>query len=285
MSGKAIGKKTKAKKEKTSEEEAGDEGSEVEIERVKELANAYHVYNQLLLDNSYLDFGDLIVYTLKLFKLRPNILKYYREKFKYLMVDEFQDTNWAQYELVKMLAAPKNNLVVVGDDDQAIYKFRGASLSNIMQFKDDFKGAAEIVLTENYRSRQEILDCSYRFIQNNNPNRLEEKLKIDKHLVAKGEIAEKSHSGPAVIFYNFETAADETAFVAQRIAEIYEAKQAAGKDISWSDFAILVRANGSPICAWWRAAPSSAISRRCARRGRMPSFRRTLPAACASLRR
>ena len=126
-----------------------DEGDELESGRIKELANAYHIYNQLLLENNYLDFGDLIVYTLRLFSERKNILKYYRDKFRYLMVDEFQDTNWAQYELVKMLAAPKNNLVVVGDDDQAIYKFRGASISNIMQFKDDFKGAQELVLTEN----------------------------------------------------------------------------------------------------------------------------------------
>jgi len=221
------------------------EGEELEASRVKELANAYNIYNQLLLENNYLDFGDLIVYTLKLFKERKNILKYYREKFQYIMVDEFQDTNWAQYELVKILTAPKNNLVVVGDDDQAIYKFRGASISNIMQFQDDFKGAQELVLTENYRSRQEILDCSYKFIQNNNPNRLEEKLKIDKRLLAKGEVNKKTKKDSAVKFYNFDTAADEAAFVSQRMLELYEAKQEAGEDIKWSDFAILVRANST----------------------------------------
>ncbi|NLZ74319.1 UvrD-helicase domain-containing protein [Candidatus Falkowbacteria bacterium] len=582
-----------------------DEGEEMEVARIKELAEAYQVYNQLLLENNYLDFGDLIVYTLKLFSERPNILQYYRQKFKYIMVDEFQDTNWAQYELVKILAAPKNNLVVVGDDDQclpgdslvllnsgqskkikeikkgdevvtavgkgawsygqvsqvnkikkealfltfttnsgkkvtvtdnhklfcfvpriadkkyfyvylifkpelgwrigltndlasqlrleksadriiavrsfktlaeagyykellslkyripvnycrerdsllnekkwseklsrelkveagvrrlaqdlnldlesapcyaetanygnkakfkinlemcsqkhnskisknnslakpkafhclriettdqitisklkkmgfsivsgakkkslflqsddlkylgrialriqkefagliepqmkiakakekvlqatvvpaknvfpgmsvpimsdsgivydqvvdrqeqtkkdfvydleiagthnfvadeifvhnSIYKFRGASISNIMQFKDDFKKAAELVLTENYRSRQEILDYAHRFIQNNNPNRLEEKLKINKQLKAKGKIAKKPKTEPAVKFYNFETAEEETSFVAQRILDIYQRKQAAGEKISWSDFAILVRAN------------------------------------------
>ena len=155
-----------------------DEGEELEIARLRELADAYHVYNQILLENNYLDFGDLIVYTIKLFKERPNILHYYREKFKYIMVDEFQDTNTAQYELVKLLAAPKNNLIVVGDDDQAIYKFRGASIANIMQFKEDYPSAKEIVITDNYRSRQEILDRAYQFIQHNNPNRLEEKLHI-----------------------------------------------------------------------------------------------------------
>jgi len=248
LSGQKILNKTGTKKEAVkkifSVLEIGDEsGEELETGRIKELANAYHVYNQILLENNYLDFGDLIVYVLKLLSIRPNILKYYREKFKYIMVDEFQDTNWAQYELVKILAKPKNNLVVVGDDDQAIYKFRGASLSNIMQFKDDYQGATEIVLTENYRSRQEILDYAYKFIQNNNPNRLEEKLKIDKRLLAAGEVAKSKHSEPAVKFYDFETAADEFSFVTQKIGEIYEAKQAKGEEISWLDFAILVRAN------------------------------------------
>ncbi len=248
LSGQKMLKKASTKKQLSKKiadvVEFNDEsGEELEMGRIKELANAYHVYNQLLLENNYLDFGDLIVYVLKLLSVRPNILKYYREKFKYIMVDEFQDTNWAQYELVKILAKPKNNLVVVGDDDQAIYKFRGASLSNIMQFKDDYRGATEIVLTENYRSRQEILDYAYKFIQNNNPNRLEEKLKIDKRLLAAGEIAKSPSSGPAVRFYNFETAADELSFVTQKISEIYEAKLAKGEEISWLDFAILVRAN------------------------------------------
>ncbi|MFA5130821.1 MAG: UvrD-helicase domain-containing protein [Patescibacteria group bacterium] len=239
LSGLAGGKKPARTKVKVKP----DEGDELEISRLKELANAYHIYNQLLLDNNYLDFGDLIVYTLKLFRERPNILKYYRQKFRYIMVDEFQDTNWAQYELVKMLAAPKNNLVVVGDDDQAIYKFRGASISNIMQFKDDFKGATELVLTENYRSRQEILDCAYRFIQNNNPNRLEEKLKINKRLRALGEVAQKDYPEKAVHFFNFDTAADEAAYVAQKMMALYESGQEAGDEVKWSDFAILVRAN------------------------------------------
>jgi len=234
--------------EDTTDSEVNREGDDdteggLENNRVKELAKAYQTYKKLLLENNYLDFGDLIVYTIKLFKERPNILKYYRTKFKYLMVDEFQDTNLSQYELVKLLASPKNNLVVVGDDDQAIYKFRGASISNIMQFKDDFKGVYELVLTENYRSRQEILDHAYKFIQNNNPNRLEDKLKIDKRLIAKGEINKKNESESALKFYNFETAADEVAFVAQKIAEIYDKNQAKEDNVLWSDFAILVRAN------------------------------------------
>jgi len=235
---------------------------ELENKKVAELAGAYQVYNQLLLDNGFFDFGDLIVYTLKLFKERPNILKLYRDKFKYVMVDEFQDTNFAQYELVKMLAAPQNNLLVVGDDDQAIYKFRGASLSNIMQFKDDYPQAAEVVLVDNYRSNQEILDGAYNFIQNNNPNRLEEKLKINKKLIAHrpwipdplrlSEASQvrddnNSHSGPrpgiynsdkAINFLNFSKETQAVNFVSDKIKELYQLA-----DVNWSDFAVLVRAN------------------------------------------
>ena len=212
----------------------------LEFGRIKELAEAYHTYNQLLLENNYLDFGDLILYTLKLLKERPSILQLYRTKFKYIMVDEFQDTNWSQYELIKMLAAPRNNLLVVGCDDQAIYRFRGASISNIMQFKDDYPNAKEIVLTENYRSRQEILDHAYQFIQNNNPNRLEIKLQIDKKLVARGEVTEQIPVEPAVQFLNFDLEAEEVSFVAQKIKMLYQIKSAKN---NWSDFAILVRAN------------------------------------------
>jgi DNA helicase-2/ATP-dependent DNA helicase PcrA len=221
---------------------SGEDDAPTEAARIKELANAYHVYNRLLLDKGYLDFGDLIIYTIKLLSTRPAILEQYRRQFRYIMVDEFQDTNWAQYELVKLLAAPDNNLVVVGDDDQAIYKFRGASLSNIMQFKDDFPQAEEIVLTENYRSRQAILDAAYHFIQNNNPDRLEEKLKIDKRLFAKKPFALAGEK-EALIAQSFPTAADELSFVAAEIRRLYEEAAAAGEDPSWSDFAILVRAN------------------------------------------
>lgn len=233
--------KTKIKT-KTEEDSDDDENDELEITRIKELAHAYKVYNQLLLDNNYLDFGDLIVYTLKLWTSRPNILKKYQKQFKYIMVDEFQDTNLAQYELVKILARPDNNLVVVGDDDQAIYKFRGASISNIMHFKEDYKNAPELVLTENYRSRQEILDHAYEFIQNNNPNRLEEKLKINKQLKAKGytEKISKKDSNEVVQFFNFKTQDEELSYVSEKIISLYEA---ANGGLKFSDFAILVRAN------------------------------------------
>ena len=161
-------------RKKHSQDEDKDEI--VEVDRINEIANAYHTYQQLLFQKGSLDFGDLITQTLYLFQQRPKILERYRKQFEYILVDEFQDTNWAQYELVKLLAAPQNNLTVVGDDDQSIYKFRGASVANILAFKTDFPKAKEVVLTQNYRSTQNILDLAYDFIQANNPNRLEVQL-------------------------------------------------------------------------------------------------------------
>jgi DNA helicase II / ATP-dependent DNA helicase PcrA len=227
---KLSGIKGSAKKKKG----ADDEDDETEdFKRIKELANAYHFYNQLLLKRGDFDFGDLINHTLRLFKERPNILKFYQNKFKYIMVDEFQDTNWAQYELVKILAGEKSNLFVVGDDDQAIYKFRGASLSNIMQFKDDYPQAKEVVLTENYRSGQKILDSAYKFIVHNNPNRLEEKLKIEKRLKSMAE------SSGEIEVLRFNSQHDEEAFAIGKILEM----KAEDKSLNYSDFAILIRAN------------------------------------------
>lgn len=227
--------------------------AEQEINRINEAANAYHAYQQLLLDNNALDFGDLINYTLKLFRDRPKILEQYRRQFKYILLDEFQDTNWAQYELIKLLASPKNNLVVVGDDDQSVYKFRGASISNIMQFKSDFKEAEELVLTQNYRNTQDILDLSYKFIQLNNPNRLEyqlnkqsRKIKLNKKL-----ISNKKTAGEIEVIEGADLE-DEIKKVVEKIAEI----KINDKEASWSDFAVLVRANDSAkeICATLEAA-------------------------------
>jgi DNA helicase-2/ATP-dependent DNA helicase PcrA len=109
------------------------------MEKLQELSSAYTLYNKLLIENNFLDFGDLINYTIKLFKERPNILKLYQKKFKYLMVDEFQDTNFAQYELIKILAQGENNLMVVGDDDQSIYGFRGARPDLFINFTKRMK--------------------------------------------------------------------------------------------------------------------------------------------------
>jgi DNA helicase-2/ATP-dependent DNA helicase PcrA len=208
-----------------------------ERSRLAEIANAYHVYQKLLLDNGCLDFGDLLLYTLRLFKTRRRLLDKYRAQFKQIIVDEFQDTNWAQYELLKLLVPQDGNIVVVGDDDQAIYKFRGASVANILQFKDDFPDAAEILLTQNYRSRQNILDRAHDFIKQNDPNRLEVRLgaAASKRLLA-------NRPGVAPIEHlHFATAEDEVAGVADRITEIKNGLQ----DGQWSDFCILARSNSS----------------------------------------
>jgi len=205
-----------------------------EILRVNEIAEAYHVYQQILLENDCLDFADLINRTIELFKKRPLILEKYRHQFKYILVDEFQDTNFVQYELIKLLALPKNNLTVVGDDDQSIYKFRGASIANIMQFKLDFPSSVEVVLNNNYRSRQGILDLAHKFIVQNNPNRLEEKLGINKKL--KSNFSEAAE----IVHLHEETVEDEARTVLGKIVQLRKENQA-----SWSDFAILVRANDS----------------------------------------
>lgn len=204
-----------------------------EARRISELAGAYAQYQELLRREHALDFGDLIVETMHLFQQRPALLKKYREQFKYILVDEFQDTNIAQYDLINMLAAPNNNLTIVADDDQAIYSFRGASMSNILHFKQDYPQAKEISLTQNYRSQQEILDIAYQVITHNNPHRLEETLHIDKKLKAQisgGALIEHIHA---------QTVDAEGQLVAEKIVEIKKQHP----ELRWNDFAILVRAN------------------------------------------
>ena len=211
-----------------------------EIAKLAELSRAYRVYQQILLEQNALDFADLISYTIELFKTRPEILKRYQEQFKYILVDEFQDTNMAQYELVKLLTTAPNNITVVGDDDQSIYKFRGASLSNIMLFRDDFPTAKRVVLTKNYRSRKTILDVAYTLIQQNNPNRLECKEGLSKELLA-------HHADEGVVEYTHcPTQTDEVRDVVSKILDLRREK-----DARWSDVAILVRANdnASPFLA------------------------------------
>lgn len=147
-----------------------------------ELARVFHEYTNKKNELNVLDFGDMVFQTIRLFEQRPNILQKYRNQFKYILLDEFQDTNLAQYYLMKLLAFPQNNIMVVGDDDQSIYRFRGASISNILTFQDDYPNCKKYVLTENYRSVQPILDLAYQSISNNNPDRLEVKANVSKKL-------------------------------------------------------------------------------------------------------
>ncbi len=240
-----------------------------DVLRYTEIAQAYHTYQQLLHAENALDFGDLLTWTLKLFRERPALLAQYRQQFHHILVDEFQDTNWAQYELIKLLAQPRNNLTVVGDDDQSIYKFRGASISNILEFKKDFPDSAEVVLTTNYRSKQSILDFAYRFIQLNNPNRLEFQLGNPKNdpkgkslttPISKKLTAEREGPG-TVDLLHAESQDDEADLVADTILktkmesgskkrearskerEAGSREPAAESSLGWGDFAVLVRAN------------------------------------------
>lgn len=218
----------------------GQDSTEIvgdEARRAGEIAGAYHEYEQLLLGQGATDFGGLINWTLKLFKERPNILELYKKKFKYILVDEFQDTNYAQYEMVKILSKPTNNLTVVGDDDQSIYKFRGASISNILEFKRDFPDSKEIFLIKNYRSKQNLLDLSYKFIQQNNPYRLEVKLGGGKTLSKKLQAA---NTGDGIIEHlHAGSSHEEARLVKEKILELKNSHPS----LSWNDFAILVRAN------------------------------------------
>lgn len=222
----------KGKTKKSEEDRA-------EADRVMELASAYATYNQLLLDNNALDFGDLIVYTLRLLRERPAILKKYQQQFQYVLVDEFQDTNWAQFELIKRLSAPRNNLTVVGDDDQSIYKFRGASVSNILEFKKDFPDAEVIVLTKNYRTRQSILDLSYEFIQHNNPDRLEAKQEALGGLQIVKKLSSHRDGAGEIGLMHVDTQEAEARSVAEKI----EVLKKNNPELSWDAFCVLVRAN------------------------------------------
>lgn len=204
--------------------------------RLTELANAYRHYNRLVLQAGGLDFGDLIFYTVKLLRERPRVRDSIQKRYKFILVDEFQDVNWAQYELVRLLSE-KAQLTVVGDDDQSIYAFRGASVSNILRFRDDYPSAKSVVLNENYRSQQAILDAAYECIQNNNPDRLEAKLAINKKLVATREPI--NSAVPVVQCRQYPTLDDEVRAVVQEITRIKNTDEAA----QWSDFAILGRAN------------------------------------------
>lgn len=201
--------------------------------RTLELANAYQKYEELKAKAGVMDFSDLISNTLKLFRTRKTVLKEYQQLFKYILVDEFQDTNYAQNEMAILLAGEQQNITVVGDDDQAIYRWRGAALSNMLQFKSHFPKAKIITLTKNYRSSQTILDSAYQLIQYNNPDRLEVKEGINKKLTGM-----KGKEGDEVTFLYANRAEDEADEVIKKIKEEIKKNKRA-----FSDFAILVRAN------------------------------------------
>jgi DNA helicase-2/ATP-dependent DNA helicase PcrA len=217
-----LGTISSAKNELLSPEEyAKQAGSYYE----KVVSEVYEEYQKRLLRNHSLDFDDLIMTTIQLFKRVPEVLEYYQYKFQYIHVDEYQDTNRAQYILVKLLAERFKNLCVVGDSDQSIYRWRGADIQNILSFEKDYPNATVILLEQNYRSTKRILQAANEVIENN-LNRKPKKLWTE------------NPEGNKIVYYQAMNEADEAQFVAGKIKEYVDS----GKR-KYSDFAILYRTN------------------------------------------
>lgn len=189
------------------------------------IADVYALYQDRLKRNSALDFDDLILKTVELFKANDEVLAYYRSRFRYIMVDEYQDTSKAQYELIKLLAREHQNICVVGDDDQSIYGWRGADIRNILEFEKDYDNVHVVKLEQNYRSTQVILDAANKVISNN-IERKRKKLWSEKK---EGELIKIQLTGSEI---------EEADFIADSIAQI-----ARKENRPYKDFAVLYRAN------------------------------------------
>lgn len=196
--------------------------------RLKIISRAYTTYQKRLKDADAMDFDDLINKVVELFKKCPDVLEYYQNRFRYLMVDEYQDTNHAQYTFVRMLAEKSGNLCVVGDDDQSIYKFRGATIENILSFENTFQNATVIRLEQNYRSTQNILDAANAVIEHNTER--------------KGKtLWTQNGTGAMIHLHTAENETDE----AERITKIILDGVAAGR--KFSDYAVLYRMNSQSL--------------------------------------
>ncbi len=191
----------------------------------KRFTDAYREYQEILFKNNALDFDDLIRMTVHLFKACPEVLENYRQRFQYICVDEYQDTNNAQFELVRLLAGERKNICVVGDDDQSIYRFRGANIQNILSFDRVFRGAKVIKLEQNYRSTSNILNAANAVIANNR-GRMGKKLWTDRE------------SDEAVRFRLYDSSREEANGVVEEICRMHRKE---GTD--WKDCAILYRTN------------------------------------------
>ena len=189
--------------------------------RQKKVAQVYKEYQSQLKKNNALDFDDLIMKTVQLFESNPEVLNYYQERFKYILVDEYQDTNTAQFKLVSLLAGKYRNLCVVGDDDQSIYKFRGANIENILNFEKSYPGAVVIKLEQNYRSSQSILNAANEVIRHNRGRK-------DKTLWTANE------EGPLVLFKQFDNANEEADAIVRDILN---------SPTGYQDCAVLYRTN------------------------------------------
>lgn len=192
--------------------------------RSKIILDLYTAYETVLKKNNAMDFDDLILRTVQLFEKNEDILAFYQNKFQYIMVDEYQDTNYMQYRFIKLLAQAHNNICVVGDDDQCIYQWRGADIKNILDFEKDFKNTKVIKLEQNYRSHANILDAAHSVIENNK-GRKHKKLWTDKE------------KGEKIKYYRADNEKDEARYIAQEIDRLHS------KELKYSDFAVLYRTN------------------------------------------
>ena len=190
----------------------------------KLLARAYQMYEKALRDNNAMDFDDLLLNTLRMFKADESVLLEYSDRFEYIMVDEYQDTNNIQYRLVKLLSQRHGNICVVGDDDQCIYEWRGADITNILNFEKDFKNAKLIKLEQNYRSKGNILAAAHSVISNNT-GRKQKKLWTEKE------------AGEKITYFKAEDEKDEADFIAREINILKNG------NLKYSDFAVLYRTN------------------------------------------
>lgn len=191
----------------------------------KKIAEAYKEYERQLKANNALDFDDLLVKTVQLFQTQPEILEYYQDRFRYIMVDEYQDTNTVQFKMISLLAAKYKNLCVVGDDDQSIYKFRGANIQNILSFEKEFEHTKVIKLEQNYRSTSTILDAANAVIKNNVGRKAK-------------SLWTENGEGEKIQFRQFDTAYDEAEYIVGDIRERVDNGKAA-----YCDHAVLYRTN------------------------------------------
>lgn len=219
-----LGEISRAKDSMISPEQFLEQSDNEDDFRKKSVGNIYKLYQKNLKLSNALDFDDIICLTVKLFMENPDILNHYQNLYKYILVDEYQDTNHAQYKLVSLLSEKSNNLCVVGDDDQSIYKFRGATIENILSFEQQFKSAVVIRLEQNYRSTQNILDASNTLIKNN-------KGRKGKNLWTNNGTGEK------VVSYRSPDEITEAKFIVETIEKNIE------DGLKFSDHAILYRMN------------------------------------------
>ena len=191
--------------------------------RREKIATVYELYQKRLKENNAIDFDDIINFTIKIFNEKPEIANYYSSKFRYILVDEYQDTNKSQFTLVKMLAEVHQNITVVGDNDQGIYSFRGADISNILNFEKDFKNTKIIKLEQNYRCTGNILKAANAIIKNN-------ETKYEKKLWTQND------EGTLPKVYSADNEYDEASFIVDQISRLKE-------NYKYSDFAVLYRMN------------------------------------------